>query len=92
MRHVIAAVLTLSSLPAFAEVLAVAQSGDGASIVLHDDAGPCVGGAMLAEHISPKGDKVRGCWVAASGNVNVSFFDGERGTIPVLLLKKPTRS
>lgn len=92
MRYVFAAVLTLSSLPSLADVMAVAQSGAGARIVLHDAAGPCVGGAMLAEHIAANGDKVKGCWVAALGNVNVSFLDGERGTIPVVHLKKPTRT
>ncbi len=85
-------VLGLCSLVTFAaqgKVLAVVQSADGAHIVLHGEAGPCVGAARLAEHIASDGSKVPGCWLAAFGNVMVSFLDGERGTIPVAHLKRP---
>jgi hypothetical protein len=87
MRYIVAVSLALAAVPTDAKVLAIAQSGDGARIVLYDVAGPCVRSAKLAEHISANGDKVQGCWLTASGNVMVSFLDGERGTIPVAHLR-----
>lgn len=78
----------LAALPAQAQVFAVATSGDGARVVLHDKSGPCVGSARLAEHIAPNGDRVPGCWLLANDIVKVSFLDGERGNIPVAHLKK----
>jgi hypothetical protein len=71
-----------------AQVLAFAQSGDGARIVLHDRAGPCVGEARLAEHIALDGRRIQGCWLMTSEKVLVSFFDGERGDIPLAHLKR----
>ena len=91
MRYVLLALLSLVITPLQAKVLAVATSPDGARVVLHDEAGPCVGEAKLAEHIAPNGDKVQGCWLAAPGIVNVSFLDGERGSIPVAHLQRPTQ-
>jgi hypothetical protein len=73
-----------------AKVIAFAQSADGARIVLHDEAGPCVGNAKLAEHIAPDGTVVQGCWLALPTSVTVSFLDGERGTVPLGHLKKLT--
>jgi hypothetical protein len=91
MRHLLLVSLVLAAGPSHAKVLAVALSSDGARVVLHDEAGPCVGEARLAEHISPSGDKVQGCWLATPGMVNVSFLDGERGSIPVAHLQRPTQ-
>lgn len=87
MRHIVAISLALAAASVDAKVLAFVQSGDGARIVLYDEAGPCVRSAKLAEHISLNGDKVQGCWLTASGNVMVSFLDGERGTIPLAHLR-----
>jgi len=88
MHYIVVAVsLALAAVSADAKVLAFAQSGDGARIVLYDDAGPCVRSAKLAEHISLNGDRVQGCWLTSSGNVLVSFLDGERGTIPLAHLR-----
>jgi hypothetical protein len=70
------------------EVFAVAQSGDGAKVYLYAAAGPCVGQARLAEHVAPGGEKTPGCWVVNDSYVLVSFLDGDRGNIPVGLLKK----
>jgi len=87
MRYIAAISLALAAASVDAKVLAFVQSGDGARIVLYDEAGPCVRSAKLAEHISPSGEKVQGCWLTAAGNVMVSFLDGERGTIPLAHLK-----
>jgi hypothetical protein len=69
-------------------VFAIAQSSDGARVLLYAKAGPCIGSARLAEHISPEGEKTPGCWVLAQGTVLVSFLDGDRGNIPVAHLKR----
>jgi hypothetical protein len=90
MRYILAASLALAVLPAEARVIAIAQSGDGARIVLHDEVGPCVGSAKLAEYIPLNGTTVQGCWLAVPGNVTVAFLDGERGKVPIEDLKKPT--
>jgi hypothetical protein len=82
------AAVMAAAVPAQARVFGVAVSGDGARIELHDQAGPCVGQARLAEHISRNGDKVPGCWLVAEGAVKVSFLDGERGTIPLAHVRK----
>jgi hypothetical protein len=70
------------------QVVAFAQSGDGARVLLYTKAGPCVGQARFAEHIAPDGEKTPGCWVMGEGMVLVSFLDGERGNIPVAQLKR----
>jgi len=70
------------------QVVAFAQSGDGARVLLYTKAGPCVGQARFAEHIAPDGEKTPGCWVMNEGLVLVSFLDGERGNIPVAQLKR----
>jgi hypothetical protein len=90
MRYILAASLALAALSAEAKVIAIAQSGDGARIVLHDEPGPCVGAAKMAEYVPRDGAVVRGCWLAIPGNVTVAFLDGERGTVPIDHLKKPT--
>lgn len=71
------------------QVVAFAQSGDGARVLLYTEAGPCVGQARFAEHIAPAGDKTPGCWVMTEGVVLVSFLDGERGDIPTARLRLP---
>lgn len=88
MRYLFAASLALASLSIEAKAIAFAQSADGARIVLHDDVGPCVGNAKLAEYIPLKGTHVQGCWLALSSSVTVAFLDGERGTVAFADLKK----
>lgn len=85
---VLAASLAGAALPARAEVFAVAQSEDGARVLLYAKAGPCVGQARLAEHVAPDGEKTPGCWVLTASHVLVSFLDGDRGNIPVGHLKR----
>ncbi len=81
MRYILAALMGLAALSAQAKEIAFAQSADGARIVLHDEAGPCVGAAKFAEYIPLKGQRVQGCWLALSVSVTVSFLDGERGDV-----------
>jgi len=88
MRYILAASLALASLSVEAKAIAFAQSADGARIVLHDDVGPCVGTAKLAEYIPVNGPRVQGCWLALSSSVTVAFLDGERGTVAFADLKK----
>lgn len=87
----IAAGLVCAAWPLHAQnqqVVAFAQSGDGARVLLYTKTGPCVGQARFAEHIAPDGEKTPGCWVMTEGLVLVSFLDGERGNIPVAQLKR----
>ena len=88
----LAAVPLAQAEPPLEKVLALAQSSDGARVLLYTHAGPCVGAARFAEHVSPDGDKTPGCWLVNRGVVMVSFLDGERGDIPVAKLKRPTDS
>ena len=88
MRYILAASLALASLSVAAKPIAVAQSADGARIVLHDEVGPCVGSAKLAQYIALDGTQVQGCWLALSSSVTVAFLDGERGTVAFADLKK----
>jgi hypothetical protein len=85
---VLATSLVGAALPLRAEVFAIAQSGDGAKVLLYAKSGPCVGTARLAEHVAPDGEKTPGCWVLTSSHVLVSFLDGDRGNIPVGHLKR----
>lgn len=85
---ILAASLVGASLPLRAEVFAIAQSADGAKVLLYAKSGPCVGSARLAEHVSAEGEKTPGCWVLAQSYVLVSFLDGDRGNIPVGHLKR----
>lgn len=87
---VMAVGLMSAAWPARAEVFATVQSGDGARILFYTQAGPCVGQARLAEHVAPGGAKTPGCWLLTASTVLVSFFDGERGDVPVSHLKRAT--
>lgn len=89
MRQILFAILSLSAISASAGVVAEAISGDGARIVFHDDVGPCVGRAKLAEYVPVNGAVVPGCWLATPSHVAVSFLDGERGSVPVSHLQIP---
>lgn len=80
--------LAMMVLPAHAKVVAVAVSSDGARIELHDQAGPCVGAARMAEHVAANGHKTAGCWLLDQQSVKISFLDGERGDIPLAHLKQ----
>jgi hypothetical protein len=71
-----------------AEIFAVASSSDGARVVLYGHEGPCLGNARLAEHIAPDGEKTPGCWVVTATHVLVSFLDGDRGNIPLSMVKR----
>ncbi len=72
-----------------AAVLGVADMQDGASIVFHDESGPCKGAAKLASFITAKGDSIPGCWVSRQQHIAVVFFDGDVGAVPVAALKPP---
>ena len=81
--------LGLLSFACHSAVLGVADMQDGASIVFHDESGPCKGAAKLASFITPKGDSIPGCWVSRAQHIAVVFFDGDVGAVPVAALKPP---
>ena len=76
--------------------VAVATSGDGATVTLHAGRGRCVGMALAAYWRPGPGDDrapVPGCWVVTEGGlVLVSFLDGERGNIPAAHLVRAKAS
>lgn len=84
--------LTLLPGPVHARVFAEAPLAGGATIVLHDEPGPCVGGAMLAQFISAAGEITPGCWVKRPGHVAIVFLDGDVGAVPEAALQKPKTS
>jgi hypothetical protein len=81
--------LGLLSFACHSAVLGVADMQDGASIVFHDESGPCKGAAKLASFITPKGESIPGCWVSRAQHIAVVFFDGDVGAVPVAALKPP---
>jgi hypothetical protein len=72
-----------------AGILGVAEMQNGASIVFHDESGPCKGTAKLASFMTPQGDAIPGCWVSRVHHIAVVFFDGDVGAVPVAALKPP---
>lgn len=78
-----------SQIPGDGPALAVATSGDGATITLHGGAGICLGEALAAVWRPGHGSAaapVPGCWLLVGEDVLVSFLDGERANIPVRVL------
>lgn len=89
----IAALLLALCAPAQARVLAEAPMEGGAVVLLHDEAGPCVGGAQLAQYISAAGEMTPGCWVLRpSGRIAVVFLDGDISAIEPASLRVPKSS
>lgn len=88
-----ALVLLLAALPALAAPIYTAPLNDGSSIVLTDDAGPCVGQARLALWVSRDArTQVPGCYAPPAPGaeaVFVLFLDGELAKVPLAALRKP---
>ena len=85
------AALTCTS--ANAEVAGVVNAGDGATIELHKEAGPCVGDALLAGYRPANAVKptIGGCWKIVGKFVMVSFFDADRSDIPISDVQLPKK-
>jgi hypothetical protein len=91
MRHLAFCALIAFSTYANSEVLLVATDKSGASIMLTDEPGPCVDGAKLSYWVSPDAThRIPGCYKIYPQGVAVSWFDGDRGDIPLAALRKPT--
>ena len=78
----LACLMTLCGKPAKAEPVAMATNSDGATVTLHDDAGPCVHGALLAVFASPdRRQSIQGCWRFTEHQgepyVSVAWLDGD---------------
>lgn len=63
-------------------------SNGTARIVLHDEAGPCVNGALLAVYESGE-EKVLGCWKSDGQAVYLAFLDADSAAIPARAFRKP---
>lgn len=88
----IAVLALLLCAPAHAKVLAEAPMLDGGVVLLHDEPGPCVGRAQLAEYFNAAGEKTLGCWITRGAHIALVFFDGDVGSIPITALRTPTGS
>jgi hypothetical protein len=75
-----------------AKIVAEAPLDGGAVVLLHDQAGPCVGGALLAQFVAADGVITPGCWVKRPGHVAIVFLDGDVGTVPERELRPPKTS
>lgn len=92
-HHLLGAALAALSLSGLAKPVLEAPMAGGAVVLLHDEAGPCVGGALFAEYVAADGSKVvPGCWVTRPGHVAIVFFDGDVGAVPEQALRAPRRS
>ena len=89
MRTLLVTLFALTATGASAQVIAEARSADGARVVLHEGAGPCVGKARLAEYVPPSGPAVVGCWLATPSHITLAYLDGESGKVPVADLRRP---
>jgi hypothetical protein len=86
----VACALLLFVSTAHAKVLAEAPMQGGAIVLLHDEAGPCVGGAQLAQYVTAAGEITPGCWVVRpSGTVAIVFLDGDVSALSPAILRTP---
>ena len=67
---------------AHAAIIGVVTLPQGVTLRLHDTAGVCVSGALLAEYVTPGKPTIAGCWILRGPAVQVAFHDGEMGLIP----------
>lgn len=77
------------ALQASAAVIGIAEPGDGSAVVFHDEAGPCVGGALRAEYRAKDGTNVPGCYVIRGAVALVVFFDTDMARVPVQAIQPP---
>jgi hypothetical protein len=89
-----AAVVLVGALlsPAVAAPTHEAPMLDGGAIVFHDTAGPCVGGALYAQYVTPAGVMTPGCWVDRGSHLAVVFFGGDVGAVPKAALRPARQS
>ena len=89
MKRALSLLVLLAAAHAQAAILAEAPMEGDAVVYLHDVAGPCLGDAKLAEYITAAGERTPGCWVRRADHIAVVFLDGDVGTIPARVLRKP---
>lgn len=84
-----AALLLLAAIDAQAAIIGVVTLPQGVTLRLHDTAGVCVSGALLAEYVNPGKPTISGCWILRGPAVQVAFHDGEMGLVPSSEVRKP---
>jgi hypothetical protein len=82
------ALMCAASAPA-AKVFAEAPMAGGAVVLLHDEPGPCVGGALLVQYVAPAGEITPGCWIARGDRIALVFLDGDVGAVQSQALRIP---
>lgn len=83
--------LLLAPRSATAAPIAVASDPSGATVTLHDEAGICPEGSLLAVWQSAdKRRAVLGCWVASPDRtVRIVYLDGDSGVVRWSSLRSP---
>lgn len=60
----------------------MATAPNGETVTLHDEAGPCVGKALLVVWRSADAARsVQGCYVVAGDAVHIVYLDADQGMI-----------
>lgn len=74
-----ALVAPLAALPA---PILMARAPNGETVTLHDDAGPCVGEALMVVWRSADAKRsIPGCYVVHGDAVHIVYFDADKGLI-----------
>ena len=79
--------LALFATGANAEIAAHVTAPNGRLLLLHDTAGHCKDGSMLAELNGPAGKMFQGCWTLHPGRVHVDWDDGDKSDVPMGVFK-----
>lgn len=89
-----AIVLLLGTFVPFMSTAAVIgyAPGPAGRLELHDAPEMCAAPALYAEWVPSVGDRVRGCWLAAGGQVRAVFLDGDVVTLSVGSFMRPTKT
>lgn len=90
---VAAAVLLIALLmsPVRADVVGVAEPGDGSAILLDNARTVCVEPALDATYVAADGKRTPGCWIARGDMVLCVFFDTDLARIPMAAVKPPKK-
>jgi hypothetical protein len=89
MRLIAASLLALAGAT---QAAVIAEVSDGRSrIALHDEAGPCLAGALLA--VFTRGpERIPGCWKVTPQFISIAFLDGDALQLPLEMFKPPKDS
>lgn len=87
MRAALLSVLLATSAAAHGAIVAEAVA-DGERLELHDQVGPCVGGALMAVYESGR-ERIPGCWRLSGQTVTLVLLDGTWAHVPARSFRAP---